>query len=128
MPEVRGRDWPLRRTSEELRGRYVRDGFWTDDTLGSVLEKAIGANPALTFRIWSEQRPCVSTVGAVYEQARRLAGGLRARGLGPADVLAFQLPNWMEAATTFFAAAMLGVVLVPIVHYYGPKEVGFVLR
>jgi acyl-CoA synthetase len=48
--------------------------------------------------------------------------------LGPGDVVAFQLPNWVEAAVTFYACAMLGVTLVPIVHFYGPKEVGFILR
>ena len=57
-----------------------------------------------------------------------MAGGLRALGLGPGDVVAFQLPNWVEAAVTFYACAMLGVTLVPIVHFYGPKEVGFILR
>ena len=34
----------------------------------------------------------------------------------------------MEAAITFYACAVLGVTLVPIVHFYGPKEVGFILR
>jgi acyl-CoA synthetase (AMP-forming)/AMP-acid ligase II len=42
--------------------------------------------------------------------------------------VAFQLPNWVEAAITFYACTMLGVTLVPIVHFYGPKEVGFILR
>ena len=57
-----------------------------------------------------------------------MAGGLRALGLGPGDVVAFQLPNWVEAAITFYACTMLGVTLVPIVHFYGPKELGFILR
>ena len=57
-----------------------------------------------------------------------MAAGLRALGIGPDDVVAFQLPNWVEAAITFYACAMLGVTLVPIVHFYGPKEVGFILR
>jgi len=57
-----------------------------------------------------------------------VAGGLQELGLGPGDVVAFQLPNWVEAAVTFYACAMLGVTLVPIVHFYGPKEVGFILR
>ena len=70
----------------------------------------------------------LGTVGDVYEDALRVAGGLRALGLGPGDMVAFQLPNWVEAAITFYACAMLGVTLVPIVHFYGPKEVGFILR
>ena len=39
----------------------------------------------------------------------------------------FQLPNWVEAAITFWGAAQLGAVVVPIVHFYGPKEVSYVL-
>ncbi len=37
-------------------------------------------------------------------------------------MVAFQLPNWMEAAATFWASAFLGAALVPIVHFYGRKE------
>ena len=59
--------------------------------------------------------------------ARRLAAGLRARGVGAGDVVAFQLPNWVEAAATFWASAFLGAVLVPIVHFYGRKELAHIL-
>jgi acyl-CoA synthetase len=34
----------------------------------------------------------------------------------------------VEAAITFYACTIVGVTLVPIVHFYGPKEVGFILR
>ena len=54
--------------------------------------------------------------------------GLRARGIGPGDAVAFQLPNWIEAAATFYAIAYLGAIVVPIVHFYGAKEVGYILR
>jgi acyl-CoA synthetase (AMP-forming)/AMP-acid ligase II len=64
----------------------------------------------------------------VAELARRVAGGLRANGIGAGDVVAFQLPNWAEAAAVFWGVSLLGAVLVPIVHFYGPKEVGYVLR
>ena len=33
----------------------------------------------------------------------------------------------MEAAATFWASALLGAVVVPIVHFYGRKEVGYIL-
>jgi acyl-CoA synthetase (AMP-forming)/AMP-acid ligase II len=42
-------------------------------------------------------------------------------------VVAFQLPNWMEAGAVYWAAAYLGAVAVPIVHFYGAKEVGYIL-
>ena len=54
--------------------------------------------------------------------------GLQARGIEAGDAVAFQLPNWLEAAATFYAVAYLGAVVVPIVHFYGPKEVGYILR
>jgi acyl-CoA synthetase len=41
--------------------------------------------------------------------------------------VALQLPNWMEAAATFWASAFLGAVVVPIVHFYGRREVGHIL-
>ena len=113
---------------EDLRRRYLREGLWTDDTLGGLVDGCARARAALEFRIWSERRPFTSRVGDVHAQARRLAAGLRARGLGPGDVVAFQLPNWAEAAATFFGLSMLGAVLVPVVHSYGARELGFILR
>jgi acyl-CoA synthetase (AMP-forming)/AMP-acid ligase II len=119
--------WPLRETRADLRARYRSEGHWTDETLGPFLRAHLDEHAALEFRIWSSERPLRSTIGAIHEQGRRLAGGLRAAGIGPGDVLAYQIPNWAEAAATFVAASMLGAVLVPIVHYYGVKEVGFAL-
>lgn len=122
------REWPLRRTAPELAQRYRRERLWSDDTLGVLLDGWLAAHPDLPFRIWSATRPCRAHLGAVRTEARRLAAGLRARGIGAGDVVAFQLPNWAEAAATFAALSMLGAVIVPIVHYYGVREAGFALR
>lgn len=121
-------DWTLRATRPELRDRYRAEHLWSDDTLGGLLAAAIGCDPTLDFRIWSDTRAAHSTIGVVYERARALAGGLEARGIGPGDVVAFQLPNWVEAAITFYGVSALGAVLVPVVHFYGPKELGYILR
>ncbi|MFQ5666685.1 MAG: AMP-binding protein [Candidatus Binatia bacterium] len=122
------RNWQPRTTAPELAARYVADGQWTDATLAAVLSEALWARRELTVRIWSEVRPFQGTVGRVHDLARRMVSGLRARGIRPGDVVAFQLPNWVEAAATFWALAQTGAVLVPIVHFYGPKEVSFILR
>jgi len=121
-------DWQLRATAPDLAARYRAEGLWTDDTLGRVLHAAITDHPELRFRIWSTSRPFESSVAAVYDDARRFAGALRSRGIGPDDVVAFQLPNWMEAAVAFWGVSLLGAVLVPVVHFYGPKELGYILR
>ncbi|MGZ8761826.1 MAG: AMP-binding protein [Acidimicrobiia bacterium] len=121
-------DWPLRRTPPDLATRYRAEGWWTDDTLGGTVDASFHAHPDLAVRIWSDTRPAQTTIGAVAQQARALAGGLLARGIGPGDVVAFQLPNWLEAAVAFYAVALTGATLVPIVHFYGPHEVEYVLR
>jgi acyl-CoA synthetase len=118
----------LRPITGDLAARYRAEGAWDDRSLGQFLADALLTDTTRRFRIWSPTNPYTGTVGDVYEDALAVAGGLRALGLGPGDVVAFQLPNWVEAAVTFYACAMLGVTLVPIVHFYGPKEVGFILR
>src|ERR1700723_2488650 len=118
----------LRPVPAELAARYLAEGAWDDRTLGEFLRDCLLEDPSRRFRIWSPTNPYLGTVGDVYEESLRVAGGLRALGLGPGGVVAFQLPNWVEAAITFYACAMVGVTLVPIVHFYGPKEVGFILR
>src|SRR3989440_191715 len=121
-------DWQLRTPPGDLTRRYVGDGSWNDDTLGEILATGLTDGADLAFQVRSRFRPCSGTLGGGADLARRVAGGLRARGVGAGDLVAFQLPNWVEAAATFWATAFLGAVPVPIVHFYGTKEVGFILR
>ena len=117
----------MRNIPAELVSRYEGAGWWTRETLGQVLAGGLRAAPDARFRVYSAVRPWSGTFRDVEEVARRLAAGLRARGVGAGDVVAFQLPNWMEAAATFWASAFLGAVLVPIVHFYGRKELAHIL-
>jgi len=119
---------PERVTPPELAARYIERGHWDDRTLGQLLDSYLRAEPDLEFRIWSDTRPYRGTYRSVHELSARVAGGLAARGVGPGDVVAFQMPNWVEAAATFWGLSLLGAVIVPIVHFYGPHEVAFILR
>jgi acyl-CoA synthetase len=116
-----------RRIPAELVKRYQAEGWWTQDSLGDLLARGLAASPRAGFHVHSAVRPFAGTFADVEVVARRMAAGLRKRGVGPGDVVAMQLPNWMEAAATFWAAALLGAVVVPIVHFYGRKEVGYIL-
>ena len=111
----------------ERAARYVRQGFWDDQTLGRLLADGLRDAAELPFTVRSDRRPYRGTLGAVDALARQVAAGMRARGVEPGDAVAFQLPNWLEAAATFYAIAYLGAVVVPIVHFYGPKEVAYIL-
>ena len=117
----------VRAIPSALRERYESEGWWTSETLGDLLSTALAARRDAAFRVHSTVRPFAGTFGDVELLARRLATGLRQRGVRAGDVIAFQLPNWVEAAATFWAATFLGAVVVPIVHFYGRKEVGHIL-
>lgn len=118
---------PREPTTEQVE-RYIGDGFWTGRTVGQVLAEALGEAADRPFTVRSDRRPYRGTLGEVDALARRVASGLRSRGIGAGDVVSFQLPNWVEAAATFYACTYVGAVVVPIVHFYGPKEVGYILR
>lgn len=117
----------MREIPEYLTKRYVAEGWWTQETLGDLVAGGLAANPATAFNVHSAVRPYSGTFGDVETRARRLAAGLRSRGVGAGDVVAIQLPNWMEAAAAFWAATFLGAVVVPIVHFYGRRELGHIM-
>jgi acyl-CoA synthetase (AMP-forming)/AMP-acid ligase II len=117
----------MRTIPVDLTKRYVEQGWWRPETLGQMVADGLAASPDAGFYVHSETRPYAGTFAEVELQARRLAAGLQERGVGPGDVVALQLPNWMEAAVAFWASALLGAVTVPIVHFYGRKELGHII-
>lgn len=117
----------MRTIPADLVARYEENGWWTRDTVGTLLSRGLSANRTNEFEVHSAIRPWAGTFADVELVARRLAGGLHGRGIGPGDVIVFQLPNWMEAAATFWASALLGAIAVPVVHFYGPKEMAHIL-
>jgi acyl-CoA synthetase (AMP-forming)/AMP-acid ligase II len=120
--------WGLRSVPDALVAEYVDRGYWTGASLGDMVAAGLGSKGEAAFRVHSQVHPWRGTFGDVDRAARSLSGALRARGIGPGDVIAFQIPNWVEAGIAFWAAAYLGAAVVPIVHFYGPKEVDYILR
>src|SRR4029453_11713354 len=127
-PLRRGTRWPVRRVPPELERAYVDGGWWTDETLGTVVARQLARHPASTVAIWSRSRPWQGSYAEVDEEAPRLVALLRDLGVPPGEAVAFQLSNWREAVVSFAALAMGGYVPVPIVHIYGRKGVAFVLE
>ena len=121
-------DWGLRPVPRHLADRYVAEGWWTDASLGQTVDDGLRTNADVGFRVRSAVRPWAGTFGDVDRAARSLATSLQERGVGAGDVVLFQLPNWVEAGITFWATAYLGAVVIPVVHFYGPKEVDYILR
>jgi len=121
-------DFSPRADDADRAREFCRDGLWTDETLGSILAAGFAAAPGEAVAFRSDVRPWRGTYADAADQARRVAAGLAAMGVRAGDPIAFQMPNWPEAAATFWALAFLGAVPVPIVHFYGAKEVEFILR
>ena len=59
----------------ELRGRYEAEGWWTSDTLGSLLGRALEEAPATTFRVHSTVRPYSGTFSDAYRDTIGAVGG-----------------------------------------------------
>jgi acyl-CoA synthetase (AMP-forming)/AMP-acid ligase II len=127
VAEVDRARWPVREVPARLRERYLAEGWWTEETLGALVDERLAAVPDAGIHIWSDVRPWHGTYADVRTDARRLVTFLADAGIRPGDVVAFQLPNWREAVVAFYGLAMGGFVLAPIVHIYGPKEVRFIL-
>jgi acyl-CoA synthetase len=129
QPSTIGRgSWRLRSVPQDIADRYRAEGWWTDDSLGQMVAHGLGSMGGVGFRVRSQVRPWNGTFADVDRAARALATELRARGAGPGRVVVMQLPNWVEAGITFWAAAYLGAVVVPVVHFYGAKEVEYIVR
>ena len=119
--------WRSRPVPADLAKRYRAEGWWTDATLGDHGRRRASRHGRRGVPRALEGAAVAGTFADVDRAARSLAAALRARGVGPGDVVVFQLPNWVEAGITFWAAAYLGAVVVPIVHFYGAKEVDYIL-
>ncbi len=108
---------------------YRARGLWGSTTFNDILDEACTERwPDHVFMVASKERPAELTYRELHERGLRLAGALHALGLRKGDVLAMEMPNWIEGCVTYHACAALGVVVVPIIHIYQAKEVEFICR
>ena len=119
--------WGLRRVADDVARRYRAEGWWDDASLGDMVATGLERLGSTEFRVHSKVRPWAGTFVDVDRAARSLAGALQARGVGAGDVVVIQLPNWVEAGIAFWASTYLGAVVIPVVHFYGAKEVEHIL-
>src|SRR5271169_1257428 len=104
--------------------QYRRDGHWGAASLGDrfavtcaqrgYAEAVVDGDRRLSFIEWERL-------------SQRAALGLLALGVAPGDVVAYQLPNWWEAAVLFLAAARIGAVVNPVLPIFRARELHFAL-
>jgi acyl-CoA synthetase len=118
----------LARDRADMKAHWYREGWFRDETLAEAILRAARAHPDTPYHFSTESGLTSSTSGEIAETGRRLGAAFQAIGIGPGDVVAFQLPTQVETAVLYVAALCAGATLLPIVHLYGPSEVEFILR
>ncbi len=101
--------------SQRMAGRSVAD----------VLRSVVADAPDRTFLAHADRR---ITYAQIDEQSSALAAALHELGVGRADRIAIDLPNWPEFIVTLFAAAKLGAIVVPLNPRYTLNELQYMLR
>ncbi len=115
------------RMPEELAVGWRGLGLWQDLSLAQAMARAAAERPGAKLHFFGAAGERIITLGEVHAQGLRLAGSFHALGLRSGDTIAMQLPNGLENAVLFQAAAALGCTLLPIVHIYGPHELAHIL-
>ena len=115
--------WQVR-LDDALIERHVQSGAWQNKTIADVARALAAREPQRVTHVFEGR---AWTIGELVLEADALAASLRGMGLRPGDVVSFQLPNWVEALVIDLAAAMLGLVVAPIVPIYRDAELAYML-
>ena len=91
----------------------------------SFLERSAHVWPGKVAVIYGSRRLTYAEFAA---EAARVAGALRASGIGPGDRVAYLMPNLPEMLVAHFAVPLAGGVLVAINTRLTAEEVSYILR
>jgi cyclohexanecarboxylate-CoA ligase len=95
-------------------------------TLWELIEKRAEESPDARMAVDESGR--TMTFRQYRDRTERVAAALGQRGIGPSDVVTWQLPTWLESMVLVGAVARLGATQNPILHIYREREVGFCVR
>ena len=116
----------LARPAAAHLARYKGRGLYRDRTIADLARDRAMAEPDACVFLGEPGEPGW-TVARVVADAEALHAALVGIGVRPSEVVAFQTPNWAEAAVINLAAAMGGFVISPIVIIYRDAEVAQML-
>nr|WP_211177065.1 AMP-binding protein [Pseudonocardia acidicola] len=109
----------------ETAERFTREGYWRNRTITDFLDAAAAKDPD-KLAVVDPRGRC--TYGELKALVDRCALGLLELGIGPGDMVSFQLPNWTEWIVVHYAASRIGAVSNPLIPIYRDREVGYMLR
>ncbi|RME40768.1 MAG: hypothetical protein D6796_16755 [Caldilineae bacterium] len=111
-------------TPEQIK-EYTEKGWWGTDTILDLFLRNAEKTPDADALVDPPNRPTFTTgepQRLTYAQTRqaadRLAGALAAAGVGKDDIIMVQLPNIVELALVYLAAARTGSIVSPVPVQY----------
>jgi acyl-CoA synthetase (AMP-forming)/AMP-acid ligase II len=104
---------------------YTGKGLWPSRLITDYLDEAAAATPDKVAAIDPRGR---TTYGELKRLAGRAALGLLELGIGPGDVVSYQLPNWTEFLILHYAVTRIGAVNNPLIPIYRDRELSFMVR
>ncbi len=109
----------------DLLADYRATGFHTDAVVPRLLQRNVAEfGPAVAV---IDDTRSVTWV-ELADAATRVAGLLHAHGIGPGDVVVWQLPNWWEALAVAHGVWAVGAISVPVVPIYREHELAEIMR
>jgi len=101
--------------------RYTR----LHDSLVHMLRASVERDPSATA-VLEVGGPSLS-YRELWDRSARVAGGLRAAGVGRGERVAIVLPNGLDWVLAFFGSQMLGAAVVPVNTRFTDDEVAYVV-
>jgi len=97
----------------------------TSPAIFDIIERAVAASPDRTALVFGEQS---WTWRQLHDRILRLAGALRAEGIGPGDRIAFLDKNHPACLETTFAASLLGAAHAVVNFRLSPDELVYLIN
>jgi len=117
------------RPPDDRRARTEATGAWPQPSLSTLLAERARADPDRLYLIeGAREGGRRHTLREVAARADRMAVALGRLGVGPGDVVSWQLPNWIEGVALAVALDRIGAVSNPIITIYREREVAFLCR
>jgi acyl-CoA synthetase (AMP-forming)/AMP-acid ligase II len=118
--------YPFDRSSTETGPDGIRRYSGLPQNLVQMLRNAVDGSPdaEALVELGGER----VTYRRLWDRAARVAGGLRAAGVGPGDRVANRLPNGNDWVYGFWGTLLAGGVVVPVNTRFAEPEVRYVVE
>jgi len=124
----------LRPSPDERVAAYRESGWWRGVTVDALFRQAVAARGAEEALADAPNRAALGGAPPrrlsflqVDSEVDRLCAVLARHGVGRGDIVATQLPNFVEGVVAFLACARMGAILSPIAMTYREHELGQIL-